>query len=251
MGTSYGPGLVNDGLVAHLDANDFKSYPNSGSIWHDLGPLPNTNANARKFLDINVGTAPFHVSASAPGGQYMDFAGGGTVGERHFAELNAAGGAEDAHFDFGTGDYTHEAVFRPDSVSGWIAIIAKGSAGGTGTAMTINPSGQFGLSIDAPDNTHHHGSGGAISTGQTYHGIISSDRDGNASYYINGVNVENHDISGQNQSVNTNVHWYIGAYNDTNWWFNGRIYFARMYNRALSSSEALQNYHVLKHRFGI
>ena len=31
MGTSYGPGLVNDGLVAHLDANDFKSYPNKSA----------------------------------------------------------------------------------------------------------------------------------------------------------------------------------------------------------------------------
>ena len=47
MGTSYGPGLINDGLVAHLDANDFKSYPNSGSVWHDLGPVPNTSHLAR------------------------------------------------------------------------------------------------------------------------------------------------------------------------------------------------------------
>ena len=36
MSNLYGPRIVTDGLVLHLDAGNSKSYPGSGSTWYDL-----------------------------------------------------------------------------------------------------------------------------------------------------------------------------------------------------------------------
>jgi hypothetical protein len=36
MSNQYGPRIVTDGLVLHLDAANRKSYPGSGSTWYDL-----------------------------------------------------------------------------------------------------------------------------------------------------------------------------------------------------------------------
>ena len=36
MANLYGPRIVTDGLVLHLDAGNSKSYPGSGSTWYDL-----------------------------------------------------------------------------------------------------------------------------------------------------------------------------------------------------------------------
>ena len=41
MSNLYGPRIVTDGLVLHLDAGNRKSYPGSGSTWYDLSGQDN------------------------------------------------------------------------------------------------------------------------------------------------------------------------------------------------------------------
>ena len=36
MGAGYGPSIITDGLVLNLDAANKRSYPGSGTTWHDL-----------------------------------------------------------------------------------------------------------------------------------------------------------------------------------------------------------------------
>ncbi len=41
MGFHRGPKVVTNGLVLALDAANVKSYPGSGTVWNDLGSIPN------------------------------------------------------------------------------------------------------------------------------------------------------------------------------------------------------------------
>lgn len=70
--------------------------------------------------------------------------------------------------------------------------------------------------------------------------------------YINGSSVMStpYALTGTLDSgiVNPTIGW--GA-DSSNYWFNGNIYTVQIYNRGLSSQEVLQNYNVLKGRFGL
>ena len=87
-----------------------------------------------------------------------------------------------------------------------------------------------------------------ISTGVWYHVVLTKDS-GGFTWYINGA------VSGSDSQSGA-----ITANNDTyvigNWdeggtrAFDGKIAMVRIYNKALSADEALQNYNHSKHRFG-
>jgi hypothetical protein len=50
MANQYGPRIVTDGLVLHLDAGNTKSYPGTGTIWNDLsGNNYHFNINASAY----------------------------------------------------------------------------------------------------------------------------------------------------------------------------------------------------------
>ena len=73
--------------------------------------------------------------------------------------------------------------------------------------------------------------------------------------YINGIEsgtglAQTGDIQTNTQQLTTGVRFNArGGGNDS--FFSGRIYNNKIYNRALSASEVLQNYNAYKSRFGL
>jgi hypothetical protein len=70
--------------------------------------------------------------------------------------------------------------------------------------------------------------------------------------YINGASIGsvNHSLG---NILNTSANLYIGSYNggEFSQWFNGRIGIVRLYNRALTSAEVVQNYNADKSKYGL
>jgi len=89
-----------------------------------------------------------------------------------------------------------------------------------------------------------------ISTDTWYH-LVWVRNGTNFYYYINGVLDKTQSATGT--VANANVNFNIGNLWDTNNTFTwkGEIGPSRIYNRALSSDEVLQNYNALKGRFGL
>ena len=89
-----------------------------------------------------------------------------------------------------------------------------------------------------------------MSTDTWYH-LVWVRNGTNFYYYINGVLDKTQSATGT--VANANVNFNIGNLWDTNNTFTwkGEIGPSRIYNRALSSGEVLQNYNALKGRFGL
>lgn len=88
-----------------------------------------------------------------------------------------------------------------------------------------------------------------IETGTWYHAVFTRNSSGVAKIYLNGVQ----DATGTISSVTpSNLAFEIGGDTTlTGRWFNGKIPLCRVYNKALTAAEALQNYNAYKNRFNI
>jgi hypothetical protein len=67
--------------------------------------------------------------------------------------------------------------------------------------------------------------------------------------YINGSSIYSNTSASGNLPTNNNQ-VRIG-FDDNNWWWNGRISSTKIFNRALSSEEILQNYNATKSRYNL
>lgn len=70
MAVNYSPAIVKDGLVLHLDAANYKSYPGSGTVWSDRSGFGNngTLTNGPTFSSANGGNIVFDGT-----NDYVDF----------------------------------------------------------------------------------------------------------------------------------------------------------------------------------
>ena len=95
MGFYRGPNIVKDGLVLHLDAANYKSYPGSGTTWSDLSGNGNngTLTNGPTFDSGNRGSIVFD-------------------GSNDFVYLS-----NPSSLAFGTGDFSIEIWCNPDSIN--------------------------------------------------------------------------------------------------------------------------------------
>ena len=231
MATKYSPRIVTDGLVWAIDAASPRCYDGSGSVTDLVA-----GAEGNTALDVN----------STPGvGDVTRFGGcwdfDGSDDRISFGDLAAA--------SFGTGDFSAEIVFENDYLSSWRSLMGKGASGGTGWSITCNGN-ILHMDIDAPDNTHFTIQ--SITAGLIYHLVAVWDRSGNAIAYVNGQQKLSTDLTGQPDSVNTANNFALGSYlGGTSWDLNGRIYLARLYNKALTAAEATQNFRAVKGRFGL
>jgi hypothetical protein len=70
--------------------------------------------------------------------------------------------------------------------------------------------------------------------------------------FVNGSSIGsvNHSLA---SILNTSTNLYIGSYNGGEYaqWFDGKIGITRLYNRALTSTEVLNNYNTDKSKYGL
>lgn len=213
-------GMVQDGLVLHLDAGVKESY-SGGTTWRDLSGNGNngTLTNGPIFSKNNGGSIFF---------------------DRTNDEV-ICGNSSSVQITVGTIGAFFKATNQNTSVHG---LIAKQNAWGLfvwgntlrtydwGNNITRNTAYTVG------DNQWHF----AVMTFTETTGSPSN----NATIYLDGVNIDTTTV----KHLNHNPTVQIGDAN-ANQQFGGNVAQAFVYNRVLSASEVLQNYNATRHRFGL
>ena len=214
--------IVTTGLVLNLDAGNTTSYPGSGTTWIDLiGGNNATLTNGPTYNSANSGSIVFDGS--------NDYA---ATSSSVLPSPNSS-------------PITLEAFCMNTSGSGWQTVL------GTHSSFT-----QIGFN----GTTFHFGrnSGGGnllVSSGATVpintwcHIVMTYD--GSLGYgYLNGSFITSGNIGSNSQTNGVSL---LSTYTSASpsEVFVGRIAVARVYNRALSASEVLQNFNALRGRYGL
>jgi len=224
MATRYSPKIVSNGLIQYLDAGNIKSYIGSGNTCADLSKNGNSHTlqNTPAFSGANGGSIVFD-------------------GVDDFTQSNT-----DILL---SGNYTLEIAFRRTSSRGdWVRIFGHSNDGSVRF---------WGLWIPASFDSvlwQSYRSGGefsksyAFSLNQDYV-LTFSNTSTTATMYVNGISLGTGTTGTIDYTGNTSkiTIGYAGFHT----YHVGPLYYARIYNRALSGSEVFQNYNATKRRFGL
>jgi len=225
-----GPNIVEEGLVLALDAANTKSYPGTGTTWYDLSGNSNngTLTNGPTFDSGNQGSIVFD-------------------GTDDFVTI-----PHDSTQSF-SGNFSIEAVIYPtDNTAN--CIIQKGSGNDYYQEYWLlqdmrGSNRSFSLIMGKTGNTSaNYISTGNISVLNTFHHVIATVNGTTATIYVNNVQEGTGTISNRIQSTSA---LRIGRRVDNFATAEGKIPIVKLYNRALTASEVLQNYNATKSRFGL
>lgn len=221
MGLTHSPKIVTNGLVLALDAANNKSYPGSGTTWTDLSGNGNTGTltNGPTFSSANGGIIVYD-------------------GVDDTVTCNLV--TSDAN------NVTMEAWFKATTLPGDRGLIYNGNGGSNGYGL------QFGA-CGATSTTLYVFFGGVscnvvsyagMTTNVWYQAVYTRTTTPSTSniLYINGISRSTNTTSNPNAPAGSTL---ISSA------FNGNIAIARIYNRALSATEVLQNYNTTRIRFGL
>ncbi len=219
MGTEYNPRVVSNGLVLYFDAANSRSYSGSGSTTFNL-----------------VGTV---------NGALTNGVGFGTTNNGYFI----FDGAND-YIDFGNSSTVQQST-------GSLSVWAKASSPGSGYRGIIAKQYAYGLFyVDGVLTAYDWGASQGRSTGLNiadgnWKNIVLTYQSGasNAtSIYLNGASVLTTTITVSNQGLGN---LFGGAEANAGQYAACNISMFKMYNRALTSAEVLQNYNATKKRYGL
>ena len=232
MAFSYSPKIVTDGLVFAVDAANKKSYPGSGTTWTDLAGNNNgTLTNGPTFDSGSGGSINFD----------------GTDDKTDFS-TNIFNGLANTGI-------TIEAWINPDNVSSQALI-----AGVWAQSVTNDQAGLFIIGgknyISVADgSTAESGAGPGsnnLLVGEWQHVVGTWKTDRTFETFNNGVSQGTGTQTGNGYNSSSTGTFRVGAQaQGTSRYFNGKISQVKIYNRALSPTEVLQNYNALKSRFGL
>ena len=242
MAFSYSPKVVTDGLVLYLDAANPKSYVSGSTTWTDISRSGNngTLTNGPTYSTANGGSIVFDGTddfAQIADNPSLNFGSGAFTLECFFRpKTTQSGGNFPAILNKSTGDFTSPSA----GVNGWILYFSTDvniyrfrlGNGAPGAIDGIN----FPLSI-TNDNTWRCLSVTVPASGSSIVG------------YHNGISVT---TTPRNLgSTNTNVALTIATWRQFARELNTDVGIVKIYNRALSAQEILQNYNATKTRFGL
>jgi hypothetical protein len=230
MAFNYSPKVVTDGLVLYLDAANPNSYVSGSNTWRDISRAGNNGilTNGPTYNSANGGSIVFD-----------------GVNDRVTLNSNFSGSVNN--------NVTVEALI-------WLNATQNTKIFTSNYTQVIAPTG-FGLGISDSNNNIVKWFTGNLGTTNTifstttllnqqyYHAVGTYDGSVKR-LYINGILESSSSIS--NGINNTSTSGSIGYVQNLNaQYFNGRIACTRVYNRALSAQEILQNYNATKTRFGL
>lgn len=239
MAFAYSPKIVTDGLVFAVDAANKKSYTSGSSTWVDLAGSNNngTLINTPGYDTGNGGGITFDMTdeyVSCTNSNSLTITGSSITFEAAFKTNYSVTDGNGNAILSKRYHYTSNGVsFLLWHVQGDYLIGQIETGNGR---YTVNSSAV----PDINDNIPH---------------IAQVTYNGSTLYmYLDGIQVDSITASGNilNQNVNLFVgtgHWTGNA--DSRYHFNGTIYYAKIYNKALTSTEITQNYNALKSRFGL
>ena len=215
-----GPKIVTDGLILALDAGSIRSNPGSGAIWFDLSGKGN-NATIESSVT-----------------QVSTFGGGlTTLNNRNNTNQSIFG-----TFSLSSANYTWEIWYTNNGSQGGDASgFGFGSIGNNGSRANSGSGVQtwVGGSLTV---------GQTISTASTPKQVLLRRSGTTFTSFSNGVLIDTDTAASTSQTIVNYSMNQRGATSSNNGW-NGTYYIVRMYNRALSDAEILQNYNQNKKRF--
>ena len=219
---SYLGGIVTQGLVLDLDAAKRDSYVGTGTAWNDISGNRNngTLINGPTFNPGNGGSIVFD----------------GTNDTVTTTSFNV--------------DYiTIHTWVKFNNFTNYNEIVGKWRDSDTNYSYTLLSNitnGAIRFWINTSTNTAVVNNGGTMLTG-IWNCISSTFNGTTSSIYLNGTLIQSVSVSGiiKNSDVVVN----IGNRISNNYPMNGNIAQTLIYNRALSSTEILQNYNATKTRF--
>ena len=241
MAFNYSPKIITDGLVLYLDAANTRSYPTTGTIWSDLSRNNNngTLINGPTFNSSNGGSIVFD--------GVNDYVDCGSSTNLNFGIFNYT-----LNVWFRTNTNTRRTILSRFDYDG-IGVIERGyyidvlSTGKIRTAFETNGN-NFRITDSLTSvNTNSYFYVTAVRTNQT-----------TISVYVNGTfETSNTLINGTPTNINTvTAPFSVGLRSDyqtptfTNY-FVGSVANVKIYNKALSAQEVLQNFNATKSRFGL
>ena len=224
MGTKYNPRIVTSGLMMYVDAANPRSYPGTGNTWYNL--VTGAIGGTRGGVGIS---STFNGSFNFNGNAYMTFDALPQVAQSTYTSTvevfsfrRNIGGFE-VIFGGDTGTLTQAFYFghRQNSSNLMIAYWANDL---DATTPTTN------IAWNHYAATYDVGSGKRTT-------------------YFNGNVLANQASGVTNSSSNK---FMLGAFSSNGtpvYQFNGLISFFKIYNRALTAQEVLQNYNATKKRY--
>jgi hypothetical protein len=232
----YGGPIVTDGLVYALDAGNLVSYPKSGTAWYALtGSANGTLTNGPTFSPIDGGYIDFDGADDYVGfGNNILFPGvslNGTISELtidvwvNWNQFCVGGALDEIISWWATGTQTYSDGFLGSSIIGAYSPTNPGLRFGddwTNTGVTFNA---------------------ATDVNKWWH-IVAVKSSNNAYIYING---ELRATKGGALDWGFNNYAYVAAHGGgATEFLDGKIASLRLYNKALTASEVLQNYNATK-----
>jgi len=231
MGVSGGPNIVRDSsLVLELDAADRNSYPGSGTVWGDLSRNNNSGSlfNGITFSANNTGNLFFNGSSL----QYVDF------------YVPNLGTTTTVEIWCNIQNLTDKMVFGWNFYDVW--------TGSTNNGLGYNTAGGdiYGISNTVTAAL------GCLNNWKQYVFEMRSDVTyTNNKIYINAISQTLSQIQGTENTPNRNFNSGFGRIGvwraDTNYCITMNCASFKIYNRALTATEILQNYNATKSRFGL
>jgi len=223
-----GPNIVTDGLVLALDAANNKSYPGSGTSWSDISGNGNNGT---------LQNSPTYSPASNGG---ITFLSAGTYTSTNLTVPSPS-----------TRATTYEIAFIPatGSISTLSGLIGWSGYLADGFSLGITSNGVRSQGYASSVNTFYENASGTISY-SSVNVVTAVYENLKNTYYRNGVLYSTTNYTTPVVASSTSIN--IGGYSQGGWTQSQcTIFYARMYNRALSASEVLQNYNGQKARFNL
>lgn len=234
MGLSHSPRIVTDGLVGYWDANNTKSYSGSGTAINDL-----SGNNNHGTL---VGSPPVSNGAIT------------LNGSSQFISTNYTQTSVTA--------YTIDAWFNTTSGDTGTFVQNRGSGAGQSISVGINNGAAGKLYIQVDSDIIGIGQETIASTyiDGNWHNVIGvfnqpsgAITPSSFTIYVDGIQAATSEFTYGSISVPlTGLSGTIIGYHQA-WdvYYSGSLGPIKIYNRALSATEAKQNFNALKGRFGI
>jgi len=222
MGTKYNPRIVTNNLTSYLDAGNPRSYSGSGITVNGLiGGIGGTLVNGIGFSSSNSGT--FVLDGT---NDYIN--------------------EDTTSFDL-TGDLSAEVWFNLSATANdWVRVIGKGDASNRTFGFWYNtPAAAFLYQRFAASGNVSGNYSISIQTNTWYHVIVTSSGSTHK-IYLNGLDIQTQTGAGPFLSSSSTLK--VG-YGEIHTYHNGRIGLYRIYNRALTAQEVLQNYNATKMRY--
>jgi len=233
MASSHSPKIVTDGLVLCLDAGDGKSYGGSGSTWTDRSGNGNSGAltNGVTFSSDNGGCIVYDGAGDVVTvTRNSSLSPTDEITQEAWFNLDATGGRVYIGLQYGTSSQNSYALWNANSTT-WNGLIRNSS----------------GMNIIQYTRT--------VNTSNWYHFVHTYDGS-NQKLYINSELIKTQVTTGSITYDSNNTEITIGAdYNGSGYntgitaVVDGKQPIARIYNKALTASEVLQNYNATKGRF--